>query len=765
MSILAYYCFVLFFRRIQVPKKQIESIYQSNQERPKVFIVRRNSYITKLFFKYLCKSFKNLPTFIEGLSKPETLETVLKHNGAILLFVKNSPNFKKNLQTALSFQEATFYCVLLLWFRKVRNKENKSFLDYPRGVLKFILLLINSKNSRLYITKSFSTTEISQSENSERLLLNCIEEERTSIIGPHQYSKNQVIENILRDDTFLEQFKDQHPKHVQKKVTKYLKEIATDRRIHYIDKAVSILDYVWSKTSEGVYVDKERIEKIRELAKKHQIIYVPCHRSHADYLLIGQYLVKNDLDSPITAAGVNLSFFPLGFFFRRFGAYFIRRSFKGNPIYASTFTRYLEELLIQGASQKFYIEGGRSRTGKILPPKLGMLSMILKVLQHGKVKNVYFVPISVDYGKLFEGESYIDELRGKTKQKESVKGLLDTFKYLKRKQGINYIQFGEPFSSEDFFAEKEVTLQSLSENQFNDVTSQLGYRIIHKINEAVTVTPSAVVSTVLLANPKRGIKKEELLRITRFLHNYLHNKNVRIPSEFSDIEKAVEKVIWYFTESNYIQSLTTSEATIYRVNENSRLFLDYYKNNIIHLFLPSAFLSAILLLKKQCTFTHLNDGVKRLKALFQKEFIYNHAVWSEESVHELLRYFSILKEVQHEGDIITLNPHKHIWLQLCHRIILNYFEGYYVVCEFLLKHQEKNNEKEFINKALEYGYSVYEVGAIYTEESVSRDLYKNAVAFLKAEKILGASKEHIEVIDRKGLVGFKDEFLEFIQLI
>ena len=194
---------------------------------------------------------------------------------------------------------------------------------------------------------------------------------------------------------------------------------------------------------------------MRKAAKKAPLVIVPTHRSHVDYLVISYVFYNRGLIPPHIAAGINLSFFPLGYIFRRCGAFFIRRTFKDNPVYGMTFRHYLRKILKEGHWVEFFPEGGRSRTGKVLPPKLGMLRELLDAVADGVREDVYFCPVSISYEKVVEENAYRKELSGGAKKSESVGGVLKATKVLVTKHGRLSLRFAEPISTRDFLNKQE----------------------------------------------------------------------------------------------------------------------------------------------------------------------------------------------------------------------------------------------------------------------------------------------------------------------
>ena len=217
--------------------------------------------------------------------------------------------------------------------------------------------------------------------------------------------------------------------------------------------------FVWNQIFSGVDLRPEDIERMREAVRTGTPILVPSHRSHLDYLLIGSQCYEHGLVLPYVVAGENLSFFPMGLLFRGSGAFFIKRSFKEDPIFPTVFERYVRLLIREEIPVEFFIEGGRSRTGKLLHPKLGMLRMVVNSAVHMKSDRILTIlPIAFSYEQIAEEKSYAKELSGKSKQKESVSGVLKARKILKKRYGKVYMRVGEPIYLNEIIANFDRTL-------------------------------------------------------------------------------------------------------------------------------------------------------------------------------------------------------------------------------------------------------------------------------------------------------------------
>src|SRR3989338_5067943 len=233
--------------------------------------------------------------------------------------------------------------------------------------------------------------------------------------------------------------------HVEQVFRNNLHEIAADQNYLVYPFWDFILTWVFETVYEGIEIDKGSLEKLRALTDR-PIVFVPNHRSHVDYLILHYVLYCNAFQMPQICAGANLSFWPLGPIFRKCGAFFIRRSYEGNKLYAAAVQSYIEEVIRQKMPLEFFIEGTRSRTGKLLPPRMGILSAVARAYRKGAAEDVLVVPTSFTYESVLEDKNYLDEQAGATKKDEGFWDLLRLRKYLRRRKGKVYLQFGEPIS-------------------------------------------------------------------------------------------------------------------------------------------------------------------------------------------------------------------------------------------------------------------------------------------------------------------------------
>src|ERR1700688_2505795 len=229
---------------------------------------------------------------------------------------------------------------------------------------------------------------------------------------------------------------------------KHAMEIAANYSQPFVTFMSLLLGRLWNWLYDGV--EFEHLENLSAVGDGVEIIYVPCHRSHMDYLLLSYVIYRKGFAIPHVAAGANLNMPVIGRFLRKGGAFFLRRSFKGDPLYAAVFLKYLGFMMARGHPLEYFIEGGRSRTGRLLAPRTGMLSMTVRSFVRDPKRPVVFMPVYFGYERIVEGRTYIGELSGRPKQKESIFVLLKSLiSVLRSKFGKVHVNLGQPIALDD----------------------------------------------------------------------------------------------------------------------------------------------------------------------------------------------------------------------------------------------------------------------------------------------------------------------------
>ncbi|MFZ9889003.1 MAG: 1-acyl-sn-glycerol-3-phosphate acyltransferase, partial [Myxococcota bacterium] len=332
-------------------------------------------------------------------------------------------------------------------------------------------------------------------------LLNHLARSERAVHGPATKSHARMAEDTLKDPALREEIaaiadRDHEvATDLERRARKLYDEIAARFDIDVVRALDPLLRLVWHRIYDGIEIDSAGIERIRRAAREGPLVIVPSHRSHVDYLVMNQALFWHGLMPPLIAAGANLSFFPLGPILRRGGAYFLRRSFKGDRLYAAVFRAYVKRLFKEGYTQYFFIEGGRSRTGKTLPPKMGILTMLVDAFLESRQPDAMFVPTNISYERIIEADSYTRELHGAEKQQENAGALLRSASVLRSKYGRVFVRIDEPLSLATFMRERGFDPAAHTTEEKRHFISTLAYRICYGINRAQVVTATSLVVT------------------------------------------------------------------------------------------------------------------------------------------------------------------------------------------------------------------------------------------------------------------------------
>jgi len=580
------------------------------------------------------------------------------------------------IRTLFEVQRASDKPILLvpqvfLWSKHQDQAKQSAFdavlgpREWPGKVRTVAQFLMNYRHVTLRAgepvdVQSFLATEAAEAPANERTtddvlvrritytLLRRLERERRSVLGPTKKPADRLREEVVRSPKLQKVIHDMAGEGKQER------RVLTARALDMLREMEAALDMnviaawdagvhsVLSRIYTGVEIDEEGLARLRAATKEGSLILLPSHKSHLDYIFIAHVFYRNHLPVPVVAAGDNLSFFPLGPAFRRAGAFFIRRSFHGDRLYGAVVDAYMRRLIMDGWSMEFFLEGGRSRTGKLLAPKLGLLSVVVDAALGVTGRKIYFVPISIGYERVVEEKEYVRELSGAEKKKEDARGLLASAGLFAGKYGKLNLQVGELLTIDGMLEEldrhptksrKRATLPPPSDlspaSRAVGATSQLtparrramvthlAYRVMNEINHVTAVTPGSLVAMTLLTHGKRGISDSDLVDTCRRLARTLRNFGARFTPSFTSPHEqdsmraaAIREALELFVRAGHVTvhmptngsgaifgpaRKTPSDNAIYQVPDDARLSLDLSKNIVVHFFIARALVAAALL--------------------------------------------------------------------------------------------------------------------------------------------------------------------------
>jgi glycerol-3-phosphate O-acyltransferase len=531
----------------------------------------------------------------------------------------------------------------------------------PSWLRKFFIVLFLGRDNFVCYSKAVSSRTMADLPGSDeeighkliRLAGTHFHRRRQNIIGPTLLERQELYNRVLGGDAVRlaineearsKKISHQHA-HIQAR--KYVTEIAADYREGLVRLGDRLLTRIWHKIYNGIEV--RHADKVRMLAQNgHEIIYVPCHRSHMDYLLLTYVIYHQGLVTPHIAAGINLNFWPIGGILRRGGAFFLRRSFTGNKLYSAVFREYLELLFNKGYSVKYYPEGGRSRTGRLLPPKTGMLAMTLQALVKGINRPVSIVPVYIGYEHVMEVSSYLKELKGKHKKKESFLQVFSAMRKLKN-YGNGFLNFGEPINLSNYLDAQAPDWRDVQAEDddkkprwLTPVANTLANDVMGRINQAAAVSGMSLCAICLLSANKHAMAENELEQVMDHFIQLLG----RAPfSTLATLPTGNGKQLLQNTLK--LKKFEVSEdgfGNIISLKPYNAMALTYYRNNILHLFALPGLISAIVFAYNGLQKSKIMSLVAQLYPLLQRElFIYM-------SLDQALQYCeSLLEEMENMG--------------------------------------------------------------------------------------------------------------------
>ncbi|OOF86475.1 glycerol-3-phosphate 1-O-acyltransferase [Rodentibacter ratti] len=518
--------------------------------------------------------------------------------------------------------------------------------------------------------------------------------QRISATGPRLPNREAMFNKLLQSAPIQAAIDDEAKsknisrEKAEKEAYKILDEIAADVSHSSLRAADRFLRWLWNKLYSGI--DVQNADRVRKLALEgHEIVYVPCHRSHIDYLLLSYVLYHQGLVPPHIAAGINLNFWPVGRLFRSWGAFFIRRTFKGNRLYSAIFREYLAELFHRGYSVEYFIEGGRSRTGRLLAPKTGMMSMTLQALQHNQTRPISVVPVYVGYEHVLEVDTYAKELRGAAKEKENAGLVLRVIKKL-RNLGQGFVNFGEPITLSNYlnqhFPDWKENHHEEKPQWFNHAVNEVSNQVMVNINKAAAVNAMNLVGMALLSSRQRALSREQLVEqldsYQQVLQYAPYSEDMVIPKDSS--ETMLEHVLSLDRVGVLVEKDNFGE--IVRLERTSAVLMTYYRNNIQHAFVLPSLVASIVLHYETIQKDLLVDAVSKIYPFLKGElFLHFNQDELRVQISKILAEFTRQEVVYSSENLLSINRPKVRILQLWAAGVREILQRYYITVTILQK--------------------------------------------------------------------------------
>lgn len=505
----------------------------------------------------------------------------------------------------------------------------------PNWLRKLMIVLISGRHTLVQFSEALSLNSMAaqygaDSDTAHKLLRMArfhFYRQQLAATGPRQPDRAALFNALLGSASVRQAIEEEaliqqiSPSAARQEAQLLLEEIAADQRESTVRLGERFLRWLFSKLYTGIQVHNN--EQVRDLAQRgHEIVYLPCHRSHMDYLLLSYVIYQQGLASPHIAAGINLNFWPIGKAFRRGGAFFIRRSFSGNKLYSTVFREYLTQLFRKGYAVKYYSEGGRSRTGRLLQPKTGMLAMTIQAMLRGIDRPITIVPVYLGYEHVMEVGTYLRELKGTHKTKESAFGILKAATKL-RNYGYGFVNFGEPLSLNQFLTQQVPDwknavdpLEPPRPDWLNPVVSDLSHQVMLRINQSAALNSINLLATCILAAPQHVLPQPQLITqmelYLRLFRQAPYHTNVTLAAG------SATELLNHALSLQKVQITQDEFGALVRFAPHDQVLMSYYRSNVSHLFMIPAIIATALLHKQQ-TADSLHHIVNLLQPLLEQE--------------------------------------------------------------------------------------------------------------------------------------------------
>lgn len=534
-------------------------------------------------------------------------------------------------------------------------------------------------------------------------LRGAVESERRACAGPPLKPVRDVRRRV-QSDPVLTAYMNQYSldmglsrQEVSDEVQGYVEEIASDYRVGVVRWFVRAFDYIFSRFFSGLEVDRNGIRFLSECDSRNRIVLVCSHKSYIDPLLIGYAMFRSGMVPPQQAAGLNLNFWPVGWLLRHSGAFYLRRSFRGETLYREVFSAYVRYLLAENYVTVVYLEGTRSRDGKLAGPRTGYLGILEESLRMGVCPDVTLVPVFMGYDKVPEEGSHIKEMAGGRKVGESVKGFTGIYKSVNSKLGRAYVKFGEPSS-----------MRSLLEH--HDIDGIAGL-LSEGINKVTPLTERSLAACALLSGGEEWISAEDVNEAAGMFLRFASRREAPLYTDLKGAGKAVER----FVEEGHVVPESHNGDDGYRLEGGGRRFLEYNKNNPVHHFITEALVATSLrghpddlsMLE-----SWIVDDMEFLRDILGQEFILSRdGEWDA----AVVRAIGELEDPAAAAVFASLVDPQ--------------LEGYLVVATAMgrLEPGSEASRDELVKRCFKEGSRLLAEGAIRREESISRVTFKTAI--------------------------------------
>ncbi len=492
-----------------------------------------------------------------------------------------------------------------------------------------------------------------------------------------------------------------------------------------------------------VEVDVESLERLRELNRKHALVFLPSHRSYSDPLVLADVLSEHDFPRNHTLAGGNMSFWPIGPLGKRAGLVFIRRTFGDDAIYKMAVREYFGYLVAKRFNIEWYLEGGRTRTGKLRPPKFGLLRYLVRALEDERAEDVILVPVSIVYDQLSEVGAMADEQVGATKSSEGLRWMADYIRAQRQNAGVAQVRFGEAFSLR----------QALDEAGEDGVQLQkVAFRVLDGINRATPITSTSLVTFALLGTRDRAFTFDQVALVVGPLLDLVQRRGISGPVEGLRRPDALRRTLDQLQGAGVVQCYDGGIEPVWSIAPGRHHVAAFYRNGVLHHFVNRAIVELAMLRLAEAD--RVDDPIEAawedalaIRDLLKFEFFFaDKATFREELGAELHSFapdwrdrLATPEELQ---QLLQSTPSF-----VAHRTLRAFLDAQLVVAQLLAARNPREgiDKATFLTECIGVGRQLLLQGRLHGPESVSQELYAAALQLAANRDIVDPGRDEVRV--------------------
>ena len=587
---------------------------------------------------------------------------------------------------------------------------------------------------------------------------------RTAAIGPDLSHRRTMVDLVINSPTVRSAIEEEARRsgitmeQARHQATKFVREIAANYSYSAIVIAEILISWLWNRIYNGIKVNN--FENFQHHALGHEVIYVPCHRSHLDYVLVSYLVHEHGFIPPHVAAGLNLNLPFVGPLMRRCGAFFLRRSFRSQKLYATVFHEYLSMIQTQGVSIEYFIEGTRSRTGRLLPPKGGMLAMSVRSYLNAPVRPIMFQPVYIGYERMAEGESYTTELSGKAKRTERFSDLGKIFGIARHNYGKAHVSLCEPIFLDDLLSERDPQWQETINKEarrpdwLNSAIEDLGQKIMTNINAGADVNPVNLLALALLGTPRHAMGEKQLAKQINLYQTLLSQKPT--PDRVTITQKSAEEIIAYGFEMKILQRQKHVLGDIISLQSDRAVSLTFFRNNIAHLMALPSLVACCFLEHRNFLIEHLHKFAIIIQPFLKAELF---TPWGQrqitkaldESIEQLVQNGLLIRK----EDGVTLsrakdNPEAVLQLNILAHSFLQTIHRYLITISILARYGSGVlSRAELENLCIQTAQRISMLHEFNAPEFYDKALFKQFIAELRNTGYLSPNNDNKLVFDER----------------